>query len=718
MAKTRRWSCSSVAAFIAVLLLSVGAYLGIIVNTKSKYRSALARTSALIRFRSKRFVSTYISSRRFLHDESNKSLSTTPRKSSSLRDDSGCDCGCCESGYLYGCSTCCPCAADPGPCSTRRTYHCGCCDDGWLYGCSGVCGGAGNGVCSERASSECGCCSQGIVYGCVGTCGDAPGTGPCSLRSTGSCGCCDSGFFWGCRGSCGGTTFSSVTFEFMTEKATSTLTDLALEYTLQPKLLAQVDIIKTSFSMTADMITNEDFTEELLFDVFRTATGFVPPPYGTVIQVAWGAYDFVTTYQKTGSVWEASLEVVSNNLDLDQFVDVGKALSGQAKASKIIKNAVRAANRRFRKNRIVNGKLRTTTEPLLVKISFFMNVTNETHLQSILDDIGQEKMFSKTEMDPVKFGFWDDTATLAVGCMFHDCVPQVIVQPSSDVFLNVSFSYAAASDTLDSTTRDMIRAVVANVAGPPALQSDVIINSETSESDSSTFIELAIMVKSRVYTSMAMERLTDINLNEEGVKAQLGVDMFSSVNSSSYSSNYTITPLGLQPDQTSVPTEETPVTTQVTSASTPSETAIMMTPEPSTSQSWECTDGYKRILLSNTILGSDGTSNNFSACLPDALWPHKSEFTSCTAKYNWEQLAQIPQDKKDDFFITGGLGKLMVPNVMEVWVCEKNHVCATENGDNFFCFTYDEDRDLFYPWGLLSVLKLRHKSIFEVRSLH
>ena len=54
---------------------------------------------------------------------------------------------------------------------------------------------------------------------------------------------------------------------------------------------------------------------------------------------------------------------------------------------------------------------------------------------------------------------------------------------------------------------------------------------------------------------------------------------------------------------------------------------------------------------------------------------------------------------------TGGLGKLMVPEQFESWVCVRDDACAL-GGDYFFCYVFNEVTRLFVAWDQNSKLKL------------
>ncbi|EKX47954.1 hypothetical protein GUITHDRAFT_136926 [Guillardia theta CCMP2712] len=437
------------------------------------------------------------------------------------------------------------------------------------------------------------------------TCGDASGTGPCSDRATGSCGCCDQGYFWGCKGSCGGTTYSVSVFEALVGNVQVNLILFGIEYAANPRYLAQIDIIKTSYSLTSAVTSDQDLMQSLTLEVLRTASGFIPPPYGIAIRVAWGAYDFITTYEETGNVWEASLTAISNNLEVGDVKYVGNLLANAAKASNKLNRRAQLSTRSINGNHS-NPELRTE-QPLMVKVTFFVNVTDEAHLTNVLNNVGEEKFFAESALDPVTYGFWDDTQTLTVGCLFQQCNPQILVEPSSSILLNVNFNYAAASSALTTTKRDTIRTVLANTAGPLSLQSHVTITSETSTSSSSTDMRVAISMKSKLYATKAAARMTASNLNSEAVKAALGTDLFSSITATTSFSNFTVTPL-------QVP-EQTTTTTTTTSRVTTTTSAVETTPAPLNSGS--STETNPASDKGNTSSSTpSGSSQNTSSTTP------------------------------------------------------------------------------------------------------
>ena len=72
----------------------------------------------------------------------------------------------------------------------------------------------------------------------------------------------------------------------------------------------------------------------------------------------------------------------------------------------------------------------------------------------------------------------------------------------------------------------------------------------------------------------------------------------------------------------------------------------------------------------------------------------------CSVSLTWKQLRN---GWSNYGYVTGGLGKLMIVDSFEVWLCASSpHQCAATNDP--FCFTYSEVNSVFVPWGLNSTL--------------
>ena len=83
----------------------------------------------------------------------------------------------------------------------------------------------------------------------------------------------------------------------------------------------------------------------------------------------------------------------------------------------------------------------------------------------------------------------------------------------------------------------------------------------------------------------------------------------------------------------------------------------------------------------------------------------KSEYDHCEQALSWQELIQ--GDKTGTVtFKMGGLGVLMEERGYETWQCIRDHYCATDIQNPWFCFVYHETRKVFTPWGHNSQLKL------------
>jgi hypothetical protein len=81
------------------------------------------------------------------------------------------------------------------------------------------------------------------------------------------------------------------------------------------------------------------------------------------------------------------------------------------------------------------------------------------------------------------------------------------------------------------------------------------------------------------------------------------------------------------------------------------------------------------------------------------------EHAHCVQPYTWNELIQGYKDCAM-VYKTGGLGQLMEVDGYETWQCIRDHYCATDPQDPWFCFVYHETNKVFTPWGHNSHLKL------------
>ena len=79
-------------------------------------------------------------------------------------------------------------------------------------------------------------------------------------------------------------------------------------------------------------------------------------------------------------------------------------------------------------------------------------------------------------------------------------------------------------------------------------------------------------------------------------------------------------------------------------------------------------------------------------------------YRNCTVRVSWRHILEDPS-----MYSTGGLGRHMVPDVYEVWLCAAQHPCAPA-GDEL-CFAYHEQRYGFVPLALESQLHLHHPPV-------
>ena len=83
----------------------------------------------------------------------------------------------------------------------------------------------------------------------------------------------------------------------------------------------------------------------------------------------------------------------------------------------------------------------------------------------------------------------------------------------------------------------------------------------------------------------------------------------------------------------------------------------------------------------------------------------KPEYDHCEQALSWQELIQ--GDKTGTVtFKTGGLGALMEEEGYETWQCIRDHYCAADAADPWFCFVYHETDKVFTPWGHNAQLKL------------
>ena len=78
--------------------------------------------------------------------------------------------------------------------------------------------------------------------------------------------------------------------------------------------------------------------------------------------------------------------------------------------------------------------------------------------------------------------------------------------------------------------------------------------------------------------------------------------------------------------------------------------------------------------------------------MPTEIYPAQ-EVAHCVLDQTWQEISL-----QWDSFFTGGLGRELVVDEWEVWLCASDVPCALERG-GLVCFTYSEAHQVFVPWG-------------------
>ena len=91
-------------------------------------------------------------------------------------------------------------------------------------------------------------------------------------------------------------------------------------------------------------------------------------------------------------------------------------------------------------------------------------------------------------------------------------------------------------------------------------------------------------------------------------------------------------------------------------------------------------------------------------------------YKHCALNFTLQELRQRHKNMLPPRFKTGGLGKLMQPDVFEIWACVEDHDCSGHSSpqDGWFCWVLDERKALPYErapeqwvaWGHHCDLKL------------
>ena len=117
-----------------------------------------------------------------------------------------------------------------------------------------------------------------------------------------------------------------------------------------------------------------------------------------------------------------------------------------------------------------------------------------------------------------------------------------------------------------------------------------------------------------------------------------------------------------------------------------------------------CPEGYGRSGCGGSSEGSCDAGTTFPSSPRTNDWG-RQEHANCVQPFTWAELIQGYKDCAM-IFKTGGLGQLLEVDGYETWQCIRDHFCANDLQDPWFCFVYHETNKVFTPWGHNSDLKL------------
>jgi hypothetical protein len=80
----------------------------------------------------------------------------------------------------------------------------------------------------------------------------------------------------------------------------------------------------------------------------------------------------------------------------------------------------------------------------------------------------------------------------------------------------------------------------------------------------------------------------------------------------------------------------------------------------------------------------------------DALPDVDLSMLNCKLDKSWEELS-LEYEEDQNVLFTGGLGKLLIEDTMENWMCYRDHECSTDG--NYMCWVYHEKEHRWMPWG-------------------
>jgi len=82
------------------------------------------------------------------------------------------------------------------------------------------------------------------------------------------------------------------------------------------------------------------------------------------------------------------------------------------------------------------------------------------------------------------------------------------------------------------------------------------------------------------------------------------------------------------------------------------------------------------------------------ACVPPAL-QQRPGVANCSVENSWKEILATTKGAR---YSMGGLGKFLLKNRFENWLCDKNAPCLPSE-ENGVCYIFDEILKVFVPWG-------------------
>ena len=127
---------------------------------------------------------------------------------------------------------------------------------------------------------------------------------------------------------------------------------------------------------------------------------------------------------------------------------------------------------------------------------------------------------------------------------------------------------------------------------------------------------------------------------------------------------------------------------------------------------WSAIEVMDTITIRLDAVSFDTAASCQSLLVPSELnykW-ETQEYSHCHCDWTWKEMRERFKSHFYDEgprYRTGALGKLMVPDKYEVWLCIEDHYCSDlSSSDSWFCWVFNEQTQHFVPWAPNSKLHL------------